>query len=424
VRSEIRKCFEFKPRFVKSDTYVIACGFDANGDMASLQIAARIRARAAEVSEFNVWIGFFEWVCWSFLKDKKVLMLFGPDVYDIRSIFGPAAPAARKSTVRVAAVQSVGGTPHSAMVTKDAYWPKINHYLIGVQNKGVTDLVAPAKHHAPRDTRCAVRAAALAGWTLKHTNATGDCGIDVMAYHEGMVRIPSSFQTIRRELAAFMVSVANEADWQDCYMACQALSWEYGMFLAPSPPLFSGRGRQALCIPHSQAPRKAILLWLILGPLPVEAGPLEAVRLRRPQRPRVPRPQRAVLRRLRRPRRLRVPRPQKVVLRRLRRPQRLRCHRLGNHRLHCRRLHYHRLHCRRFNCRRLKHLSSRLQRKCVHCRLLQNHLLPAVSLLSRGYVPFRPTSWCSPRPTLRPSPRRRRSGRRPTGWRKLHHGGG
>ena len=42
-----------------------------------------------------------------------------------------------------------------------------------------------------------------------------------MAYHTGLVRIPSTWKTIRGELAQFMLDVQNKNEWQEACAACQ-----------------------------------------------------------------------------------------------------------------------------------------------------------------------------------------------------------
>ncbi len=59
------------------------------------------------------------------------------------------------------------------------------------------------------------------GWVLKHIQKLGDCGIDAMAYHSGLVRIPSTRQAIRRGLSKFTLDNMNKKEWQESFVCCQ-----------------------------------------------------------------------------------------------------------------------------------------------------------------------------------------------------------
>ena len=60
-----------------------------------------------------------------------------------------------------------------------------------------------------------------AGWVLKTTTLMGDGGIHVTAFHTGLVRIPSTWDTIRGQLADFTLAVQSKPEWQDSFMVCQ-----------------------------------------------------------------------------------------------------------------------------------------------------------------------------------------------------------
>jgi hypothetical protein len=62
-----------------------------------------------------------------------------------------------------------------------------------------------------------------AGWLSKSTNATGDCGIDCLAYHDNQARTPAVWKSIRAELADFMMLVRKDKDWQTVFLACSEL---------------------------------------------------------------------------------------------------------------------------------------------------------------------------------------------------------
>ena len=58
-------------------------------------------------------------------------------------------------------------------------------------------------------------------WVFKHTQKMGDCGIDAMSYHAGLVRIPSTWQAIQRDLSKFMLENMNKKEWQASFVCCQ-----------------------------------------------------------------------------------------------------------------------------------------------------------------------------------------------------------
>ena len=75
----------------------------------------------------------------------------------------------------------------------------------------------------PQKIRCAVKAAMQIGWVLKPTQKMGDCGIDAMSYHAGLVRIPSTWQAVRRDLSKFMLDNMHKEEWQASFVCCQDL---------------------------------------------------------------------------------------------------------------------------------------------------------------------------------------------------------
>ena len=159
------------------------------------------------------------------MRDVSVPMLFGSEVVDVRVVFGPVAGAPTRGTHRVAAVMlAANGTYRSAVAPDNrGHVPVINHFLVGTAKRGVVDVVATGPPSIHRE-RCAVRAAMKVGWVLKHTQKLGDCGIDVMAYHSSLVRIPSTWQAIRRDLSKFMLDNINKKEWQESFVCCQDVS--------------------------------------------------------------------------------------------------------------------------------------------------------------------------------------------------------
>ena len=201
-------------------------------------MAASIHARALEVEEPCEWLGFFEWICWSVLRRVRVLMLFASHVVDLRARFAPGLAALPDDAVvhRVAAVRVVeGGAWHSAEAA--AGCPvDVNHFVIGVPIAGAAACAVHAEMPiVPNEALDASLAAAKAGWGLKATVCQGDCGVDVMAYHDGAERCADSWKAIRRELATFMRDIAAIPVWQDVFQACQESEPPAGAPPKPKP---------------------------------------------------------------------------------------------------------------------------------------------------------------------------------------------
>ena len=184
-------------------------------------VARSIRRRATHVLTMGEHVGFWEWVVWSFLKDVAVLMLFGSDVVDVRRVFGPAAGAPTNGVHRVAAVLLLADGSYLSAVAPDnrGHVPNINHFVVGACSRKFVEDVATGPPH--KKMKCAVKAAMQIGWVLKHTQKMGDCGIDAMSYHAGLVRIPSTWQAVRRDLSKFMLDNLHKDEWQASFVCCQ-----------------------------------------------------------------------------------------------------------------------------------------------------------------------------------------------------------
>ena len=206
------------------------CGYVPRA-MASAGVAVAIAKRADNVRRMGSYVGFWEWLLYSAMRDRPVLMLFGSSIVNIRDFFSPPGPPPTGRAVRVAAVRltTKGGYKAETMVTEKGtygYQPLVNHYLIGTAG---APAAASGGHGPEKRSSCAVREALRVGWMLRETQACGDCGVDVMAWHERRVRIPSTFRAIREELAAFMIGVKDDASWQGVFKACQAFCrWQMG----------------------------------------------------------------------------------------------------------------------------------------------------------------------------------------------------
>ena len=173
--------------------------------------------RSQKVRKAGSYLGLLEWVAWSALSKRRVLMLFGDDVWDLMEVFATdLLPIEFEGDCKVAAVcWRTGGKLLSAGRRTSAD-PGVNHYVIGVASGSARE-----KGSLDRPSTSARRAALHAGWILKDTVAQGDCALDVMAYHLGLERAQPVWDSIRMTIADYLLWHAHEEVWQDIAQVCQ-----------------------------------------------------------------------------------------------------------------------------------------------------------------------------------------------------------
>ena len=133
-------------------------------------------------------------------------MLFGDEVWDILEVFAPdLLPMYVLGECRVAAVRLQTGGQMIVAGRRTSGDASANHYVIGVASGLARDKGLPIN-----PSTSAKRGALRAGWILKDTIAQGDCGLDVMAYHLGLERTQASWDSIRRDIADFLLVHAHE----------------------------------------------------------------------------------------------------------------------------------------------------------------------------------------------------------------------
>ena len=138
-------------------------------------IAAAMKARAEVIRHPRVFIGFFEWLAWSIINTSEVHMIFGEHVVKLKDVFAPALVLESSQIVRVAAVIWDGKVCKSAGKIEEALLA-INHFVIGLEASCHTE-------RSPSLRRTTAQlAAGRAGWVLKVTDCTGDCGLDAMSF--------------------------------------------------------------------------------------------------------------------------------------------------------------------------------------------------------------------------------------------------
>jgi hypothetical protein len=172
-------------------------------------LAASVHLRAEEVSRSGRYLGLFDLLVWSELQQAQVLVLLGTEVLDLRGLCGMSVDSGRPVHCFVACQRTTSG---DLLAVSEASC--MNHWMIG--ERSGRSLTASPSSPLPPGTSVMVGAARV-GWITKATNATGDCGPDVMAHWAGMHRGGLSWGTIRQRLSQFMVDNASVASWQAAF---------------------------------------------------------------------------------------------------------------------------------------------------------------------------------------------------------------
>ena len=121
------------------------------------------------------------------------------------------------------------GTCHRVLrsITCDKDFPLGNHWAIGMQTAEGPSAAARRTHQPCGGTKCGnpggsctsplTEALVTHGYRPLPTAEQGDCGIDVMAYWDGVVRCADSWKRLRWELAAAMEARAGDVSWQNIF---------------------------------------------------------------------------------------------------------------------------------------------------------------------------------------------------------------
>jgi hypothetical protein len=180
--------------------------------MASPEKAAAIRQRAGQILQLGEYIGLFEWIAFGARKKFTVHILFGEHVVDIAALLATTLPA-RPHICRVVALDcSLDGVWKPAE-SDGMILPPVKHWVIGAE---LGSAAAVASGLGP----WVDESVAGVGWRALPTDATGDCGIDTMAYYLGLPRTAASWSNIRAELADFYGRIADDPMWQEIFLNC------------------------------------------------------------------------------------------------------------------------------------------------------------------------------------------------------------
>ena len=181
-------------------------------------LAEQVLRRAVQVRRMGTYIGAFELVVWSSLRNVRVGLVVGGSVHQIREWFMPAPPKPPDSAgCHYLVACNIGAKGQLHPVDTFGSMPEFRHYVIGVP--------LPERSHGgvldPVSGSASLRAVCLTlGFGVMETQTAGDCGIDAMCHHQGLPRTPAEFKRVRCELAAFMEDHAEDAAWQECFCAC------------------------------------------------------------------------------------------------------------------------------------------------------------------------------------------------------------
>ena len=212
---------------------------------------AAIRKRAEAVRSLGEYIGFFEWLAWSALKKIRLEMLFGNHVLDLQEFIAPWLVSGSAVVCRVAVVKFIAQDLYEAATIAEGLCA--NHF-VACKVVSSSASCSPPVGVAPKNAK---KAAMQVGWMMLPTDATGNCGIDVMAYSLGLERCPATWKAIREELAQYMVEISNDPLWQEACSNCAengpGAVWGGGHGLGPplgAAPLCTSASASSSWLPY------------------------------------------------------------------------------------------------------------------------------------------------------------------------------
>ena len=195
-----------------------------------MDLAAQIGARAHQVEAMGSYIGIFEFLVWSLMRNAALHMLFGESLVDIGAVFAPAiAPVfvdlpVEQTCVVVACLATSSGL--LAAGARAGVLPRVNHYVVGVPlanctNSLVLDCTSLATQLSSPGPQSCGAMSLNAGFALRLTGMVGDCGVECMCFFEGRNADHLTVRQIRRDLAEFMRRRQLDVRFQDAFVACQ-----------------------------------------------------------------------------------------------------------------------------------------------------------------------------------------------------------
>jgi hypothetical protein len=155
-------------------------------------------------------IGFFEFMVWGHLRERVVNKLFGNNLVSVTKMFGP--PLDMVPLENACHVTAVIVAAKEDLIAARSDIRRVSHFVIAVP--------ITCGRAVSSTSRLAAVAAWKAGFALKLTHSTEDCGIDCMTFYDGLSITEASFGTLRTELADFMVEQADYLVRQEVLGLC------------------------------------------------------------------------------------------------------------------------------------------------------------------------------------------------------------
>ncbi|MCP4241726.1 MAG: hypothetical protein GY772_14295 [bacterium] len=200
--------------------------------------AAAMATWAGKVARLGEYVGFFTFLVFAVLRQRKFFVRIGPARIDVVETFAPwaleegtwgehccvDAVACRLDVER-------GCDAVSDVVPATA----VNHYVAAVSLSLGEDPASETPAVAGGEGLDATYRRLGVG--ILRTVADGDCGLDVLTLADGDMRGVLQRSRLRRELQAFTLSVAADVRWQHAFLACQEVpEAELAEPAPPSPP--------------------------------------------------------------------------------------------------------------------------------------------------------------------------------------------
>ena len=192
-----------------------------------MDIVLQIRARAEIAGIDYDWIGFYEWLIWSSLRQRTVHLVLNDNVVNINAVFGPLVSpflATCSDPAYVAGVQMVaGGHLQSSGCVNGR--PVINHFVVAIPlsagDRHTFETQEVLGSGTSWNGQSAFASARRAGFGLLCTVADGNCGTESMLFLEGTDSSPVALTNLRSELKAEMLRTAIDARWQEVFHVTQ-----------------------------------------------------------------------------------------------------------------------------------------------------------------------------------------------------------
>ena len=212
---------------------------DYEARVRALDIQEAMIRYAADIRKTGRWIGIFGFLVYALTFSRRVHLFLANRLLDIIAEFASWAVPNVKSTpftrvaifCRIISVD-IDTVPHIIMrhIRDDGDLRAGNHWVAALRDPRLVDMADSFLHEPCGGRFCAGggkaclaplrRFAAEQQYSVVPTQAAGDCGIDVMAFWEGVSRNAAEWKKMRLSLAKAIVDHAADEQWQECFVAC------------------------------------------------------------------------------------------------------------------------------------------------------------------------------------------------------------